>query len=205
MNNLSTRLFLCVLILSCAMFGTAGQKPQPATQEAAASDKAKPPKIDPCALLTSAEIQSVQGEPVAETKPSVQPGGGLEMAQCLFRTPTAGKAVSLAVASPLTISPRSYWMKQFHASKNTEKKKEKLSSKTANKSSARKEEEDDEAGPRAISGVGEQAYWVGGPIAGALYVLRGNRFLRISVGGEREESKRIQKSVTLARAALKRM
>lgn len=34
--------------------------------------------------------------------------------------------------------------------------------------------------------------------AGALYVLKGNSFLRISVGGVREESAQIEKSVALA-------
>jgi hypothetical protein len=53
--------------------------------------------------------------------------------------------------------------------------------------------------------VGEEAYWVGGPVVGALYILRGDTFLRISVGGVREESRRIEKSIALARAALKRM
>jgi len=56
-----------------------------------------------------------------------------------------------------------------------------------------------------IKGVGEQAYWVGSPMVGALYVLKGNTFLRISVGGVREEAARIQKSVALARLALKRL
>jgi len=59
--------------------------------------------------------------------------------------------------------------------------------------------------PRPIDGLGEEAYWVGNPISGALYVLKGNSFLRISVGGVREESARIEKSKALARAALKRL
>lgn len=51
----------------------------------------------------------------------------------------------------------------------------------------------------------KKAYWVGGPIAGALYVLQGNTFLRISVGGIHEESARIEKSRALARIALKHL
>lgn len=43
------------------------------------------------------------------------------------------------------------------------------------------------------------------PMVGALYVLKGNTFLRISVGGVREEPARIEKSVALARLALKRL
>jgi hypothetical protein len=46
---------------------------------------------------------------------------------------------------------------------------------------------------------------VGNSISGALYVLKGNSFLRISVGGVREESARMEKSKALAHAALKRL
>jgi hypothetical protein len=69
----------------------------------------------------------------------------------------------------------------------------------------REEEDEESTRPRSIPGIGEQAYWVGSPMVGALYVLKGNTFLRISVGGIREESARIEKSKSLARIALKRM
>ena len=39
----------------------------------------------------------------------------------------------------------------------------------------------------------------------ALYVLKGTRFVRISVGGVRDETARLQRSKALARAAAKRM
>ncbi len=66
------------------------------------------------------------------------------------------------------------------------------------------EREEELRKPRPIDGLGEEAYWVGNPISGALYVLKGNSFLRISVGGVREESARIEKSKALARAVVKR-
>ena len=46
---------------------------------------------------------------------------------------------------------------------------------------------------------------MGNPISGALYVLKGDAFLRISVGGEKDESVRIKKAKTLAEKALKRL
>ena len=158
--------------------------------------------IDPCSLLNSKEIAAVQGEPVQDTKPNQQPGSGLIMLQCLFRTTTPAKSVSLAVATPSAASPRAFWRKQFHAGGSAAKQ-----NKAEKKSVAdRGEREDDESTrPRTIAGLGEEAYWVGGPIAGALYVLKGNTFLRISLGGIRKESARIEKSKALARIALKRM
>lgn len=162
-----------------------------------------------CSLLTNAEIQTVQGETVQETKPSSQPGGGLVMTQCLFRTSTPDKSVSIAVAAPSSLKPRAFWMNQFHSHKaETAEDETHSAGKETQKTVAERKgekEEDESTKPRIIAGVGEEAYWVGGPIVGALYVLRGETFLRISVGGIREEPKRIEKSIALARAALKRL
>src|SRR2546425_837727 len=62
-------------------------------------------KIGVCALLTSAEIEAVQGEPVKETKPSEQPGSSFLMSLCFFRTATFTKSVSLAIATPDPAKP----------------------------------------------------------------------------------------------------
>jgi hypothetical protein len=191
MKNLF-RLIYCVLLFGGVM--SAAQK--------TAHNPAKESKPDPCALLTSADIQAVQGDAVQDTKPSTQPAGGLVMSQCLFRTASPSKSVSLAVASAGSVSPRAFWQKQFHSGKPESEEKEK-DKPAAERKNARQEEES--TLPRMIKGVGEQAYWVGSPMVGALYVLKGDTFLRISVGGVREEAARIQKSVALARLALKRL
>ena len=191
----SLRLELCFLLLAGVM--SSAQK--------AAHNSAKQAKPDACALLTSADVQKVQGDPVQETKPSTQPGGGLVMSQCLFRTAAPSKSVSVAIASPGTVSPRTFWQKQFHSGNPESGEKDKDKDKAAAERKNAKEEEEESTQPRAITGVGEQAYWVGSPLVGALYVLKGNTFLRISVGGVREETARIQKSIALARLALKRL
>ena len=105
--------------------------------------------------------------------------------------------------SPGSVSPRAFWQKQFHSGKPESEEKDKEKSAAGRKNA--KQEEDESTRPRAIKGVGEQAYWVGSPMVGALYVLKGDTFLRISVGGVREESARIEKSIALARFALKRL
>jgi hypothetical protein len=139
---------------------------------------------------------------VQETKASTEPAGGLVMSQCLFRTASPSNSVSLVIASAGSVSPRAFWQKQFHSAnpEAEEREKEKPSAKGK---PAREEEESPR--PRTIQGVGEQAYWVGSPMVGTLYVLKGNSFLRISVGGVREEPARIERSVVLARLALKRL
>jgi hypothetical protein len=186
-------LVLCFLLLAGVM--SSAQK--------IAHNSAKQAKPDACTLLTSANVQKVQGDPVQEAKPGTQPTGGLVMSQCLFRTATPSKSVSVAIASPGTISPRAFWQQQFHHGNPESGKKDK--DKTAAGRKNAKEEDEESMRPRNIAGVGEQAYWVGSPMVGALYVLKGNTFLRISVGGVREEGARIKNSVALARLALKRL
>ena len=172
-------LVLCFLMLAGVLWAAQKDAHNSATQTRAA---------DPCRLLTRGDIQAVQGDAVQDTKPSTPPFGGLVLSQCLFRTANPSKSVSVAIASAGSTSPRAFWQKQFHSGQPE---------------SGEKEEEGTQ--PRAIQGVGEQAYWVGSPMVGALYVLKGDTFLRISVGGVREEPARIEKSKALARLALKRL
>ena len=195
MKHWLTVVSICVVIFAVAATAEgAGRRTTRSKQEAE--------KIDVCKLLTSAEIEGVQGERVEEAKPSAQPSGGLLMSQCLFRTPTPAKSVSLALAEPSAQKPRDYWRKQFHSAAEKEDKDD---AGKASKKPSREHEEEEGSKPRAIHDVGDEAYWVGGPITGALYVLRNNTFIRVSVGGVREEPARIEKSVALARAALKRL
>jgi hypothetical protein len=146
---------------------------------------------DACALLTNAEIERIAGAPVMDRRPTTEPAGGLLMSQCFFGG-SSSRSVSLAIAGPVTgrapITPREYWRRQFHPRE---------------RHAERNDENESEARP--IGGVGDEAYWAGNRIAGALYVLRGNTFLRISVGGIPDEGERIEKSKGLALAALKRL
>jgi hypothetical protein len=145
-----------------------------------------------CGLLTNAEIERIAGTPVVERKPTTQPTGGLLMSQCYFGSSTS-RSVSLAVAGAAPgrtkLTPTEYWRQQFHRRESGE----------------RQGERERESEARAIPGVGDEAYWAGNRIAGALYVLRGRTFLRISVGGISDEAQRIETSKALAVAALKRL
>jgi hypothetical protein len=211
-HRAAIRLLLCVLLLPAILLpegqAAGGSPPKIASAaKAAASPQEPEEKTDVCALLTRAEIQVIQSEPVEETKPSAQPSGGFVMLQCFYRTTTFAKSVSLALAAPdpakpSALTPREFWQKQFHPPEPVEEEKP-VAGKAPKK--AEGEREGELRKPRPIEGLGEEAYWVGNPIAGALYVLKGDSFLRISIGGVREESARMEKSKALARAALKRL
>ena len=59
--------------------------------------------------------------------------------------------------------------------------------------------------PKAVPGVGDEAFWVGDSKIGVLYVLKNNSYLRISIGGPDDEAVKTKKSKTLAQNALKRL
>jgi hypothetical protein len=53
--------------------------------------------------------------------------------------------------------------------------------------------------------LGDEAYWSGTNIGGVLYVLKGDRLLRIGIGGGEDKEMKISKSAALARLVLKRL
>ena len=68
-----------------------------------------------------------------------------------------------------------------------------------------KDTKEREPDARRIDGIGDEAWWSGTRVAGALYVRRGDRLIRVSVGGIAIEPDRIEKSRQLAAAALRRL
>ena len=203
MRSVFCGFFLCTMALPARQ--APGRSPQRRIGRGA--ETSTNGKKGACILLTSAEIEAVQGEPVIETRASVQPGGEMLVSECFFHTTKFAKSVSVALATPSSaklsaLTPRKFWQKQFHAP-DMEGDAMSAADKRAQKPKPEGEEEAGE--PRRIEGLGEEAYWVGTPITGALYVLQGDNFVRVSVGGVGEESARIEKSKILARAVVKRL
>ena len=59
--------------------------------------------------------------------------------------------------------------------------------------------------PKKIEGLGDDAYWVGNRFWGILYVLKGDAFISIGLGGTDDEETKLKKSKTLAQKALQRL
>jgi hypothetical protein len=178
--------------------------------------------VDPCALLTSDEIRAVQGEPLKETKPSRQSASGLVGLQCYYALPTSANSVSLALTETDPANPgttaRRYWQKTFHNSEEAgperegrngqdekEKGRDEKKKESTQKSPGGREEEGEATPPKPVRGLGDEAFWTASRFGGALYVLKGQRFIRLSVGGAGDEQTRLTKTETLARAALRRL
>jgi hypothetical protein len=174
----------------------------PATEAAATK-----PSLDACALLTSKEIESVQGEPVKETKLTGQSTGGFSISQCFFTLPTFTNSVSLLVAQKGegagANDPKEFWRDTFHEDKAKEKDKDR--DRKGDRDKKRGEEEEEGAPPQKITGIGDEAYWTGSRVGGAIYVLKRNAYVRISIGGPADQATKIKKSKALAQKAIARL
>ncbi len=140
-----------------------------------------------CALLTSADISAVQGEAPMRTKPSASESPGLSVERCFFELRSFPKSISLEVTRGPGV--RALWRTSFHE-----------------RGSGREEEEEkDQPPPRRVRGLGEEAFWVGSPRLGGLYVLRTDAMLRLAVGGGGSVEGKLRKLRRLARNALPRL
>jgi hypothetical protein len=215
---------LCFIVVAGCRSSESGQKgtntgtlstnqPPPATtstatpsaqqQIAAADSPAGKPKMDACALLTSKDIKSIQGEEIKETKLSGGDTRGFNISQCFFTLPTFTNSISLAVTQRGDGSgardPKLFWKDAFHREKEGEKSRNREGSKGV------EEKEEKSAPPQRISGIGDEAFWMGSRVAGALYVLKGHSYVRVSVGGSGDQQTKIKKSKALARKVIERL
>ncbi len=163
--------------------------PTPTAMAAASTSPA--PDNFACTLLTKEETQAVQGEPFKDTKATQQSANGLVVSQCYFELPLPVNSIVLTVTRKADggRDPSESWREIFHREE----------------SGRRKEKEEGEKEPLKVEGVGEEAFWTGTRVGGALYVLKGNCYIRISVGGAGDQNQKIEKSKALAESVLKRL
>lgn len=147
---------------------------------------------DPCAMLSDEEVRAVQGQRPAEKVRSEQQSGLFRLVQCFYRTPDSTSSVSVALAVPAASDnkrsgPREYWRQRFHGLPE------------ATPVGKTKEP------PLPQDGLGEEAFWVGDPVDGAIYVLEGPLFLRLSPGGQSEGKLKRERARALAGHVLARL
>jgi hypothetical protein len=171
------------------------------------------PKLDVCGLLTKEEIEAIQGSPVTDTKSSDATQEIFHVSQCYYSAAESSKSVSLALteANPSykgKRSPKDFWNETFGPYNHQKKEGDRSSAnERTNEANAKpdREKEEQAAPPQKIEGVGDDAFWVGNRVGGALYVLKNNAILRISVGGADNQETKINKSKALALKALPRL
>ena len=67
------------------------------------------------------------------------------------------------------------------------------------------DEEKESGKPLPVPGIGEEAFWTGNSKAGAVYALKKNKMVRISLGGPDDVKTKIEKSKKLIASVLKRI
>lgn len=194
------RHFLFTISLLVAVTGCEKSKTTPAAQQT---------RGDACSLITNAEVQAIENSPVKETKPSEQSDDKFRYSTCFYTTEVFNKSVSLAVternpASASAHDPKEFWKDTFGRYEETTKQEtEDVKEK---KQSLNEEEGEGRARPpKKVEGVGDSAWWTASRVGGALYVLKNNAFIRVSVGGPDSEEEKIERAKKLAAKALSRL
>ena len=168
--------------------GTAEQRAEIAAEPQAPTGAAA---IDACKLLSNEEIASIQGEAPARTQLVGESTGQLTVSQCNFLLPSGSKSMAVRVVErgtgPNARDAKDVWQETFHGPPLD----------AANARYARK--------PQKVDGVGEEAFWLGNAKSGGLHVLTGNRYIRVSVGGQEEIPAKIEKSSKLSQLVLPRL
>lgn len=180
-----------------------------------------PAGIDACALMTTKEVAAIQGGTVKDTKGSQRNDGDFLMSQCFYTAEEFVRSVSLSVVQPNPANPakhpQDYFNEKFRdagnkpeAEREREREREKAKEKKGkeeNKEGRERGEEEEEEGANVerVGGVGEKAYWVKSGPSAALYVLKNDQFLILSIGGGDAEPIKLKKTKALAQQALMRL
>ena len=164
--------------------------------------------IAACSLITSEEVATIQKATITEFKGGAGPSGSLVMSQCYYSAKEPNMSVSLAVIQPSPGSrtgseARDYWEETMRGS--SEQSAGETQREDKDQKSERGEKGEKKNPLKEVEGVGEKAFWSGNRFGGALYVLKGDVFIRISVGGPDNEETKIEKSKGLAEKALGRL
>lgn len=197
---------LFLALAGCDKHGSA----QPLSEfQTTPSTSSSPATFDACGLITKDEIQSIQGSPISDTKSSEKAEGAFRVSQCYYAATESNKSVSLAVTNsgPGKRSPKDFWKETFGRYAGEEKGRDgdKEKKESLREQAQGKEAEREAIPPKKVNGIGEEAYWVGDRVGGALYVLKKNVFIRISVGGPDNEETKMNKSKALAQKAIGRL
>jgi len=157
---------------------------------------------DACSLLSKEEIESVQASPVNETKSSERSDDIFRVAQCFYTTAEFSKSVSLALVQKNpgqrnNRSPKDFWKEKFGPYGDEKELNAKAETKRAEKEQA--------TAPKKIDGLGDDAYWVSNRFGGVLYVLKGDAFISVGLGGTDDQGTKLEKSKVLAQKAVQRL
>jgi hypothetical protein len=157
-----------------------------------------------CQLLTERDIARVQGETLKSVKLTESNESGLRVSQCFYVLPSFTNSISVDVMRGKTAT---FWRSHFANAREATDDDDDKDRDRAMKMSPPSREAEEEHGnsARKVRGIGDAAVWSGNRVAGALYVLKGDTILRISVGGGGSQEQKIERSKRLAARALRKV
>jgi hypothetical protein len=209
-----------LVLLLCALIAFSGCKkrekvppvPKNQAQSTSATTTSNTPNFDTCALIAKQDIEAIEGSPLIDTKNSGRSDAGLSFTQCFYTTAEFSRSVSLAVVQPdARATPKrsikEVWEQTFGNSDapETESEQDKEKRESLRQQKGERGEEEHNIPPKKIAGIGEAAFWSASRVGGALYVLKNDAYVRVSVGGPDPEEKKIEKCKALAEKALSRL
>ena len=207
-------LLLLLFVVTCAgcrkaQQTAAGQASSPVQQKVLQQTGTANPKIAACKLITIEEVGAIQGAKITDTKSSAGWSGNLLMSQCYYAAMEPNKSVSLAVIEKDPQStesdPRRFWAQTLSPFKEAARGEDEPREKNENSGGEARQEQERKIPRKEIDGVGEAAFWNGNRFGGALYVLKNDVIVRVSVGGPDDQETNLEKSKALAEKALLRL
>ena len=208
LRGLCTLLVLTLALAACK---------KSALREQSANPKRNPPtgmKVDPCALITGAEVGQIQRANIIATHLNEVPTGQFITSQCYYTSAEPDCSVTIAIiqhdpARVTTGRIHQYWQEIYVASGEPAQPAQAQENRgeVGNETRAGGKEEDDQRAVRAIKidGIGEGAYWSGNRFGGVLYTLQAEKIVRVSVGGPSKTAEKLEKSKLLAQKSLSRL
>jgi hypothetical protein len=164
---------------------------------------ASPRLPNACQLLTARDIARVQGEEFKTAKLTETDANGLTVSQCFYALPSFTSSVSVDVMRGKT---KAFWRGHFtNAREAAGDDEDRDRDRSKGTPASREAEEEHQSAALKVKGVGDAAVWSGNRAAGALYVLKGNTIVRVSVGGAGSQEQKIERSKKLAARALRKL
>jgi len=153
-----------------------------------------------CQLLTARDIARVQGQEFKSAKLTETDANGLTVSQCFYALPSFTSSVSVDLMRGKTTT---FWRSHFANARDV--KDEDEGEDRDRPAPPSREAEEHESAARNVRGIGDAAVWSGNRVAGALYVLKGDTIVRVSVGGSGTQEQKIERSKKLAARALRKL
>jgi hypothetical protein len=142
-----------------------------------------------CQVLSARDVAAVQGTRFKSFRLRENGTKELRTSECVYAMPRVSDSVTVDLIRGDT---RGFWKKHFGDVRD-----EHLAS--------TKPRSEREARAMRVAGVGDEAVWSGNRLAGALYVLKGETIVRVSVGGDLPQEQKIERAKKLAARAIRRL